>query len=496
MAKPEHTNGRYDAELLIAAILVYTTFELNFKFNSRKAIKVVDNINNPDFPAIIINAEITELVDLIKIYIESNYLLENHQGLKSKFNQPKLAKPIEKKYNHLELSEQQELQRQQNIKNAITCLTDLNLIKDYRPHRDNKTKRHFLLPLPFLLLDNSDIKKTLDQLFQNWEKNLESQNKSQQYLQLANQVILTFANNFPQEIYGYTQNTVKNLAPIIPQLKSLALHENSAKISLSILLNLIRLSIVTDQLKDAKDLLIISEQYLPKSKKDILSLAEYYHYLAVLNFQEGEYTQAEEYFNQEYKIRHQIFGDDHIELADTIHSQGGVYLATKKYAEAKKCFLRAIAMRKQHFSPEQKLQIANSLNGLGDVLYEEKNFLDAEKTYNTALQLTLQMNKNHSFLAYSKMGIANIKIQQNQYQIAAELYQQAILILRENYHHEHSELALPKAALAVIYLRCGHVEKGRKLYEEAIKILENNFGKKYYLIDLYKADLLAMVGEK
>ena len=113
-----------------------------------------------------------------------------------------------------------------------------------------------------------------------------------------------------------------------------------------------------------------------------------------------------------------MLGDFHPDLADSIHSQATIYLVTKRYEQAINLFRKAITLRQGANSPEQNRQIANSLNGLADTLYEIENFKEAERTYNLALQITVNDEKGQAFFDYSKMGMANIAAKQGKYEIA------------------------------------------------------------------------------
>ncbi|MBL1209916.1 tetratricopeptide repeat protein [Geminocystis sp. GBBB08] len=153
----------------------------------------------------------------------------------------------------------------------------------------------------------------------------------------------------------------------------------------------------------------------------------------------------------------------------------------------------------------ENLELANSLNGLGDVMSAQNHFekalgyyLEAEKIISSSF-LTYANNgvmggkdNSHPLLASSKVGQGNVLARQGKYQEAQILDQKAIAILEYYYHHQHQELAKPKAALGAIYLCCGNYDQGQRLYNEAIKILSDIFGDNHPNIALYKADILTM----
>lgn len=488
MARPSFGKGRYYAELLVSALLAYTTSELEIKMNRQLFIKFVrtDLVSN----ALRVKAEPIILVNLIKAYIATNCL---------PFQQEEIA---------LKFTELTTLQQETEIKNIITCLISLKLAHDERAKGTNEKKRDFLLLLKHSPFNDSQRENNLTWLFKEWEKALAQQKKPllipsnqtdinsspNSYIELVNNFILTVAGTFPEELYAYTLSKIEDLTPIIPTLKAIALNhsENLSEDSFKIFLSLIRFCIATGKLDEAHNLLEISDNYLTKTSKDFdLEIAQRQHYLGVVYFQKGQYQEAEQCFIKEYNIRCQIFGDNHLDLAETIHSLGAVHLVTKRYEQAKQYFQQAITLRQNEESNYQKLLIANSLNGIADTLYEQQFFNDAIRVYNMAIELVLKFSNNNAFLASSKIGIANINARLGNYEIARNLYQEAIFILEKVYGNKHPELAKPIAALGAVYCQYGQTEKGKEYYQQAIQLLINTFGEHHPLIALYQTDLLA-----
>jgi tetratricopeptide (TPR) repeat protein len=399
-----------------------------------------------------------------------------------------------------------ELKQNNRVGNAISCLIKLQLAIDERAKPANKRKREFLLLLQHSPLDHSKCRHNLNWLFTVWEAKAPQAKQvtkpSTSLLDLAvvpvdaktlkplqSELLALVASLFPQELYEYTQDRIKFLAPILPALRGISL--NPSCDSSTLVLSLIRFWIANGKLDEANDLLGLSERSLTERSPELdLVIADRQYYLGLIYLQREDFATAEVLLNKSRVIRQKLLGNYHSNVADCIYALGTLYVATQAYNKAATCFRATIAIREKL---QQHLAIANSMNGLADVFannqYSKCDLHEAARLYEQSTHLVIAHTSHHPFLASSKIGRADIWARQGEYKLAEELYLEAIAILEVLFGKEHVELAKPKAGLAAVYLRSGKQEQGRLLYEAAIELLRNTFGENHAAITLYKADL-------
>lgn len=138
------------------------------------------------------------------------------------------------------------------------------------------------------------------------------------------------------------------------------------------------------------------------------------------------------------------FGADDWRLPITLHNLGTVYRETGRYADAERCYRRAIAIFETH-QPARKAELAGTLNNLGALDLVMGRNKKAGELYGRAYRLRVEaLGAMHPLTAASLQGLAQVAQERRQYAEADRLYRQAARIL---------EPALGAESLAMADLR-------------------------------------------
>jgi tetratricopeptide (TPR) repeat protein len=93
-------------------------------------------------------------------------------------------------------------------------------------------------------------------------------------------------------------------------------------------------------------------------------------------------------------------------VAQSLSNLGNVLYDQRKFAEAEAMYREALAMRKKLLGSENP-QVADSLNNLGNVLYDQGKFVEAEATHRQALAMRKQLLRSeHPKIANSLYSLA------------------------------------------------------------------------------------------
>jgi len=138
------------------------------------------------------------------------------------------------------------------------------------------------------------------------------------------------------------------------------------------------------------------------------------------------------------------FGADDWRLPITLHNLGTVYRETGRYADAERCYRRAIAIFETH-QLARKAELAGTLNNLGALDLVMGRNRKAGELYGRAYRLRVEaLGAMHPLTAASLQGLAQVAQERRQYAEADRLYRQAARIL---------EPALGAESLAMADLR-------------------------------------------
>jgi len=174
----------------------------------------------------------------------------------------------------------------------------------------------------------------------------------------------------------------------------------------------------------------------------------------------GNLDLANRLFNAALDIKTTVLGNNHLSLANSYDSLGGVCLEKKHLAEAESYFTDALNITEKTLSPESP-QVYSRLDKLAKCLIKEGKYREAEQLYLRALTFWKSEPLKHDNEARALFALGSLYSQEHKYEEAVPYFDQA-LQLAEEINGPNSIAIVPylqKYAYTLYYLgRKGEIE--------------------------------------
>jgi tetratricopeptide (TPR) repeat protein len=192
--------------------------------------------------------------------------------------------------------------------------------------------------------------------------------------------------------------------------------------------------------------------------------------------QHGRYSDAEELLQRGLKMREQLFGPQHLEVARSLANLGLLYYYQYQDAQAEPLYQRALAINEQLLGATHPTLIG-ILHYLGDLYYNQDKYTEAEFYYRrawTILERTPEAEPGDLAMNLSGLGLTYYK--QKKYAEAESLLNQALEIYTEAFDAGHPDVATQLTNLARLYHDQGKNTEAELLFQRALTIREHALG--------------------
>ena len=214
----------------------------------------------------------------------------------------------------------------------------------------------------------------------------------------------------------------------------------------------------------------------PGLSGDSLACASLAYKAALALHARVRYPEAEALYLRALRIREQVLGPDHPEVAAPLHNLATLYWDQGKYAESEALYLRALRIREQALGPDH-LEVANSLNNLANIYRMQGKFAQAEELYLRALRIRERVQgSDHPDLAGLFDNLAVIYCEQGRYAEAEPLRLRAVHLKEQALGPDHPTIAPLLNNLAELYREQGKDTEAEPLYLRALQIHEQRQG--------------------
>ena len=169
-------------------------------------------------------------------------------------------------------------------------------------------------------------------------------------------------------------------------------------------------------------------------------------------------------------LRRGLHPPPQLDIAETLDLLGEVHLAQGNLAAADSDYSGALALRRGNLPPTD-LRIAHALVGLAAVRRLEHSLPDAERLARSAIDIGRSGGRNaRAELARSTSTLAAVLSDKGAYQEAVELYRDALALSRETHPEEHPDVATATLDLAAALNAAGdhHAADSLMRYELAL----------------------------
>lgn len=170
-------------------------------------------------------------------------------------------------------------------------------------------------------------------------------------------------------------------------------------------------------------------------------VAHLFRSLGLAYYAREERAKALEFYKRALEIQITIFGEKHLEVANTYNNIAVVHDAEQKHDLAIEFGEKALKIRCQNLGDDNSL-IANSLHNLGQY-YNNKGMFDKALEYlGKAYQIrTSILRANHPEIGLSYSGLAKIYSNQGKHREAIQFQENAILIAVAAFGQKHLQVA-------------------------------------------------------
>lgn len=191
----------------------------------------------------------------------------------------------------------------------------------------------------------------------------------------------------------------------------------------------------------------------------------------------GDYTSARLYFQYTLEIHRTLWGEEHIETADSYHEMGTFLCVAGELEEARVHLERALAIRLQTLGEEHK-DTAMTIMDLAELFWAQGH-VDQAVTYSErALTLCIQiLGEDDPVTADAANNLAICLLDGlGEVKRAHQYMEQALRIRRQKLGEEHPHTALAYHNMGYLLQTLGDLEAAWWHYEEALSIRQRLLG--------------------
>lgn len=223
-----------------------------------------------------------------------------------------------------------------------------------------------------------------------------------------------------------------------------------------------------------------------------IEVAESLYNLSLLCAEEAKYDEAENLGKRSLTIREKVLGPEHPDTAEGLSNLGEIYRKMGKFDEAESFFRRSLDIREKALEPEH-VDVASSLNSLANVAQHQGKYDLAEPLYKRALKIWEKaLGKDDLKVANCLNNLGLLYWKQDKFTEAEYLYKRCLSIKERIYGSDHPEVALSLHNLGLLYSTQGRFTEAESLYRRSIRIEEKTRGPDHPDVAL-KLDSLAIL---
>ena len=207
---------------------------------------------------------------------------------------------------------------------------------------------------------------------------------------------------------------------------------------------------------------------------------EYYagmlHQIGYLNYYQGNYESALEWFQKALRIRERILGTGHPDTASTYHNIADVYWAQGNYNSALNWYQKALCIRERVLGTDHP-DTTTAYNDIAVVYYELRDYDSALEWFQKALRIREHiLGTEHPYTATTYHNIGQIYHEQGNYDSALKWCQKALRIRERVLGTEHPDTATTYNSIALIYDAQGDYDSALEWFQKALRIFERILG--------------------
>jgi eukaryotic-like serine/threonine-protein kinase len=204
--------------------------------------------------------------------------------------------------------------------------------------------------------------------------------------------------------------------------------------------------------------------------------AELYQTLGSIYDQLGKFDQADPLLHSALEQRKQLFGQNSVEVAESLAALGQLRLDQAQYDEAEQFIRQGLAIDKRRLPPTHPA-VGKATAALGEILVSRGSYDQAIPLLDEAVRIQSAPGGIPADLAVSVTDLANSHFYAGHLDLSNSLNQRAMAMDRQLYGERHPNVAEDLLNLGAIQSEWGHYAEGERDDRQALDILQSFYGK-------------------
>ena len=197
-----------------------------------------------------------------------------------------------------------------------------------------------------------------------------------------------------------------------------------------------------------------------------------YHMLGTIKEQQGEYSEAIEFYERSIKINQKILPPTDPNLAKSYNNIGSVYYNMGEYSKALSYYEKDLEIEQKTLPPNHP-DLATSYNNIGLVYFKMGEYSKTLSYYEKDLEISKKtLPPNHPSLATSYNNIGLVYSEMDEYSKALSYHEKALEIRQKTLPPNHPDLATSYNNIGLVYSKMGEHSKALSYFEKALQIFQ------------------------
>jgi tetratricopeptide (TPR) repeat protein/predicted Ser/Thr protein kinase len=192
----------------------------------------------------------------------------------------------------------------------------------------------------------------------------------------------------------------------------------------------------------------------------------------------GLYDQALPLLESALATRRKLLGERHLDVAESLQDLGDVRWRKGEYDSARALLEEALRLREQLLGPDALL-VADSLHNLGNLLWSQGVYDEAQKALERALAIREKLAPESGDFASTLNSLGAIAYKKGDYAKAGQLWERTLATRERVLGPDHPLVAQTLNNLAVVHTYTNDPAGARPLLERAVHIQEKVLGPKH-----------------
>ena len=207
-----------------------------------------------------------------------------------------------------------------------------------------------------------------------------------------------------------------------------------------------------------------------------LEVARSMHRLGDVLKLQSEYEAALQMYQGSLAVRRTQLGNDNIDTANTIYELADLHSRMGDFAAADPLFREALELRRKLIG-EKSSEVAKSLEGLGLNLFDQGDYDAAVAMLRETVELQRELYSGpHPDMAEGLNNLGFLLGEIGEYRESEQLFREALEMKRKLYGDSHPEIAIGLVNIAFAHHDQGELDEAEELYREAIDMQRSLLG--------------------